>query len=148
MEDELITARVFTYEHEARLFAAKLESEGIECFMDDNFITSANPFLSNAVGGIKVNIKVSDVELAKEIINQIETPERKSHIDSEQIEVEEQKYLPVEGYCPKCDSEKVYQLKKTWLQSLWAFFTIIMFFIPSSTNRKMHCAACNRNWET
>jgi hypothetical protein len=63
---------VFTayYPHELAVIRGRLESEGIDCFVKDEMIAQINPFYSNAVGGVKLQVKESDVELALEIIKE------------------------------------------------------------------------------
>jgi len=65
---KLVTIQTFDKSVYAHIIKAKLESEGIECFLIDENIVTMNWFLSNAVGGIKLQVKNSDVEKALEII--------------------------------------------------------------------------------
>ena len=48
----------------------RLESEGIECFAQDELMAQANPLYSNAIGGIKLQVRSSDVERASEILQE------------------------------------------------------------------------------
>ncbi len=64
------TILTFTHPHELVVIRAKLQSEGIECSIKDELITQVNPFYSNAVGGVKLQVKESDFQRAVEILKQ------------------------------------------------------------------------------
>ena len=68
---EWITIKQFYYQHETFLYESKLRSENIDCFMKDGAIVSIDPFLSNAVGGIKLQVQPENVEKAKAIIDEM-----------------------------------------------------------------------------
>lgn len=58
----------FTYPQDAYLAKGKLESEGIEVILKDELTTQVNNFYSNAIGGVKLLIKETDVETATLIL--------------------------------------------------------------------------------
>ena len=68
IENDFITIKTFTYPHEAAVLFSKLESEGIECFLKDELTTQINPFYSNAIGGVKLQVRVNDFERASQIL--------------------------------------------------------------------------------
>jgi hypothetical protein len=63
-----ITVISFTYPQEAYLAKAKLESEGIEVTIKDDLTAQVNNFYSNAIGGVKVQVKETDVEQAMQAL--------------------------------------------------------------------------------
>lgn len=63
-----ITVISFTYPQEAYLAKAKLESEGIEVKIKDDLTAQVNNFYSNAIGGVKVQVKETDVEQAMQAL--------------------------------------------------------------------------------
>jgi hypothetical protein len=63
-----ITIISFTYPHEAHIANGKLQSEGIETRLLDEFTTQVNNFYSNAIGGVKIQVKEGDVEKALQIL--------------------------------------------------------------------------------
>lgn len=85
----LITVKTFTYPHELAIIQGRLESEGIECFVLDELTAQVNPFYSNAIGGIKLQVKESDLERTIEIlkdggyINEGETQPSKIYLQLE-----------------------------------------------------------------
>ncbi len=68
--DSFITIKTFSYINELTIIRAHLESEGIECFVKDELTTQVNPFYSNAIGGIKLQVRQSDVVFATEILKE------------------------------------------------------------------------------
>ncbi len=68
--ETLITVKTFTYPIELAVVRGRLESEGVECFIQDEMMAQVNPFYSNAIGGIKLQVKRSDIEKAIEILKE------------------------------------------------------------------------------
>ncbi len=66
--DKLVTIATFTYHSELTVIKAKLESENIECFIQDEMTAQIYSFASNAIGGIKLQVKQSDAIRAIEIL--------------------------------------------------------------------------------
>ncbi len=50
---------------------AKLESEGIEVRLLDELTTQVHNFYSNAIGGVKLQVKVGAEETAREILKEM-----------------------------------------------------------------------------
>ena len=68
--DDFITVLTFTYPNEVVVIRARLESEGIECFVKDELTVQVNPFYSNAIGGIKLQVRESDLDRTIEILKE------------------------------------------------------------------------------
>jgi hypothetical protein len=68
--DNYITVLTFTYPYEVAIVRGRLESDGIECFVQDELTIQIHPFYSNAIGGIKLQVKESDLEQAVEILKE------------------------------------------------------------------------------
>lgn len=60
----MITVAIFQYPHQAHMIQSKLEAEGITVFLKDELTVQSHNFLSNAVGGVKLQLKESELELA------------------------------------------------------------------------------------
>ena len=67
---ELVTIRQFRDLPEALLAKGSLESAGIECFLADENLVRLDWFISNFIGGIKLNVRVADVENARKILDE------------------------------------------------------------------------------
>ncbi len=67
---ELVTIRKFRDLPEAVLAKGLLESAGIECFLADDNLVRMDWFISNFVGGIKLQVKAEDATAANEVLEQ------------------------------------------------------------------------------
>lgn len=63
-----ITVATFTYPTELALVKSFLEAEEIEFNVKDELAVQADNFLSNAIGGVKLQVKEKDLERVKEIV--------------------------------------------------------------------------------
>jgi len=68
--DEFVTLKTFTYSHELTVIRGKLESEGIESVAQDELTAQVDPFYSNAIGGIKLKVRESDLVRAIQILEE------------------------------------------------------------------------------
>lgn len=62
--EKFITVATFQYPHEAYVLKTKLESQGVRVFLKDELTVQVHNFLSNAIGGVKLQIKESDLSKA------------------------------------------------------------------------------------
>ena len=60
----LVTIKTATYSHEVAVIASRLEADGIRCFVQDGLTTQIHPFMSSAIGGVKLQVRQEDVEEA------------------------------------------------------------------------------------
>src|SRR5882672_9344643 len=65
---QLVTIRQFRDLPEALLAKGSLESVGIECFLADENLVRLDWFISNFIGGIKLNVRAADAEDARKIL--------------------------------------------------------------------------------
>ena len=68
--ENLVIVATFTYPTELAVIRGRLESEGIECFLKDEYTVQAYNFYSNAIGGIKLQVRESDAERAIQILKE------------------------------------------------------------------------------
>lgn len=67
-----ITILTFTLPHEAHLAKTKLQSEGFEVVIRDELTAQTNNFYSNAIGGVKLQIKEEDYKQAYKILKDLD----------------------------------------------------------------------------
>lgn len=79
----------------AEMFKAKLEAAGVRCCIADANLVTMNWALSNAVGGVKVQILDEDIERVRPIVEQMD------EIPGQFI------FLPPKQICPACGSADV-----------------------------------------
>jgi hypothetical protein len=68
--DNFVTIKTFTYPHEVAIIRGRLESEGIECVTQDELMAQVNPFYSNAIGGVKLQVRERDLPQAIDILKE------------------------------------------------------------------------------
>ena len=121
MNKELVTLGSFEFLADVQIIKGKLESEGITVILKDENTVSIDPFASNALGGIKLQVYGSDKERAQEIFNEVRN-----------YAVDENGELIV---CPNCKATKseVYYSRKG------VFYKLFPFFEP----KKYRCLNCN-----
>jgi hypothetical protein len=67
---QLVTVRKFRDLHEALLVKGSLDSAGIECFLFDDNMVRMDWFISNFLGGVKLQVNPRDVNIALEVLDQ------------------------------------------------------------------------------
>ena len=129
MAEEFVTLTTYTYATEAYILVAKLEAEGIKVFLKNEHLVSTQNFLSNAVGGIDVQVGQHDLERAKVVLEKVQQEKKDSEIVPENLSKDFEKVLT---YCPECESSDVYKRKGSFL----------------SFGAKEHlCADCGYKWK-
>jgi hypothetical protein len=138
----LVTVATFSYPAEAYLASAKLESEGIQSTVADDYIVTIYWMLSNAIGGVKLQVREEDAETAAEVLR---TPVQNagSEFDTEET-------------CPECHSPEI-QYETFNLRLIFACWLITDLFIPHPRpgtgfilpflKRKWRCKVCGHQWK-
>lgn len=117
MEQTFITIAIFQYSQEAHVFRSKLEAHNIKVHLDDEFTVDVDPFVSNAIGGVKLRVLMEDQEAAESLL-------RETHPE----------VLLFRRECPDC-SGKTHRLAITLGNFLKQLF-------PVSDNMKYVCQDC------
>ncbi len=66
--DSFITVAVFALPQEAYVIRGKLQAMDIEVMLKDELTIQVDNFLSNALGGVKLQVRESDVEQARSVL--------------------------------------------------------------------------------
>ncbi|MEO9891491.1 DUF2007 domain-containing protein [Aurantibacter sp.] len=121
MGDGFYTLGAFSYPADVQIIKGKLESEGISVFLKDEYTLNSDPLISDAIGGVKVQVAFIDKARAIEIYDEI----RNYAIDDNGKPI----------VCPNCKAQKseVYYTRKGILNKLFPFFE----------KRKYRCTQCN-----
>ena len=136
MPEELITIANFSQVMEAHLSKMRLESEGIECFIADEFTVASNWLFSNAIGGVKLNVKESDVERALAVLQQAPVD-----MDTVEVGVEIEENEP---RCPECSSPDI-NYERFSRRAVFASWLLLGFPLPF-LKRKWKCKECGYQW--
>lgn len=130
MEDIFELIGTYQYSSEAIIFKGKLESEGIEVFMRDNYTVDTNPLYSNAVGGVKLFVNRKDYFKAKDIISQVS----KYSLDDDNALIK----------CPNCGVEQIDMVTSVKdFKSFFVFiFSLLLGSLPFYSKHKYKCNKC------
>jgi DNA-directed RNA polymerase subunit RPC12/RpoP len=134
MKETFSKIAVFQYSSEAQIIKSRLEAEGIEVFLNDQFTIETDPLVSNAIGGIKLKVWQEDEDKAREILKTIS----EYSLDDNGQEIE----------CPVCGSYKVDLFSnvrgfKSMFYFLFSFFTAAL---PRSTHYEYRCETCKQKF--
>src|SRR5882672_281861 len=136
MAEELVTLWKYRDLPEALVVQSKLEFYAQTCFLADENIVRLNWFLSNAVGGMRLQVEVTNREAAVSLLTE-DIP-----ADFTVDEVGEEYQQPE---CPTCHSRDVTFrpiFKGIALLALW--LVSLPVWIPK---RSWHCEKCGHNWK-
>ncbi len=131
MKQSLIEIANYQYSSEAYLFKGKLESEGIEVFLQNENTINTDPLLSNALGGVKLFVNSEDVLQSRQILDSI--PEYSVDDKGELLS------------CPNCGSQKIIMTTtikdiKSFLAFIYGLLTLSM---PLFSKQKYKCESCS-----
>lgn len=120
MAEKFYTLASFEFPADVQVLKGKLESEGIPVFLKDENTLNSDPFISSAIGGVRVQVYSKDKERANAIYDEI----RSYALD---------KYgNPV--ICPNCKAQK----SETYYERKGLFHKLFPFF----EKRKYKCLNC------
>ena len=115
---------------DAHLLMAKLESEDIQCWLQDENTVTLYPILTNAVGGIKLFVNKNDLSRARQIFWEVENNRKKT------IE------------CPKCKGHNIELVSTPRKAANW-FSAILTFFLGDyalTVDKVNHCFDCGNEF--
>jgi hypothetical protein len=147
MSDSLITILTFTYAHEAQIAKTYLESEDMPCYLKDEFTVQTYDLLSNAVGGVKLQVRESDAEAAYRLLDEGGfTPEARQKAKADANDTPASKNEDTEKpQCPYCQSTEVAQPKRS--QQAMAIGILLLGFPFIWSSKKSHCFDCGRDFK-
>lgn len=124
----MITIARFSTPEEAHLFRLRLASGGVEAFILDEYMIQMDWLISNAIGGVRVQIAEEDLELSKQILQNL--PDEPD--------------AAITTTCPFCGSSKTRQKELTRRLS---FFSVFMIGCPLPVAKNDYiCQTCGQSW--
>lgn len=135
---KLVLLKTFENIIDARLFASKLESEGVQTYIENEHTITIDPLLSNALGGIRVMVTESDYLIAHKLLTEYSNT---AIVDEEGVEMT----------CPKCGSESIENGIKDFggFKGAISFVIALIFFVvPLSKYTKYRCRKCTHLFKT
>lgn len=121
---ELVTVGTYPDYIQANLARLRLEADGIAALIEDDYLTTIDPLLMCALGGVKLSVPEDDLQVAFDIL--------RAHA---------QAVAEVPAYCPRCNSSDVSRGKH------FAFLAVLFFSFPFGPARRwVRCQACKHAW--
>ncbi|MDH3251401.1 MAG: DUF2007 domain-containing protein [Ignavibacteria bacterium] len=132
----IVIVKTYEFPYLAHLDRAKLADEGIDSFVRDENVVSVAPFYTHAVGGVKLMVRGTDLQKAKEVLRVNEYSELSRAFDGQ---VEEQ------VLCPNCGSVDISQHRSM----ISGFLFLLLFFLPVALFSGKHvCGTCGHTWKS
>jgi DNA-directed RNA polymerase subunit RPC12/RpoP len=109
----------------ASITLARLDEEGITCYLKDEYTVTIDPILSNAIGGIKLMVLPDDFEAAKKLLSGYDKDYREAIT------------------CPQCGSHDVEYINKPGVKN-WVTALVSWFFssYAMASEQVYHCYEC------
>lgn len=132
MESAFTKIGSYLYSSEAVIVKGRLEAEGIEVVMADNYTIDTDPLVSNAIGGVKLFVKTEQAQQAWQILAEIS----RYSVNDEGVLIT----------CPECGANEV-ELGST-IKDLKSFFAFLFMWLtaiiilPFYTKYKYRCNKC------
>jgi hypothetical protein len=132
-QGDLITVASYPDAIKAHLARGRLEAEGIPAVVADEHYVSANWMMSNALGGVKVQVSERMVERAVQVLRELDAGEFALAEESRE-----------ESHCPRCGSSAIETNTGSWRIALLGLH---LFQIPLPFTRLSHrCRHCGHTW--
>ncbi|WP_086475795.1 putative signal transducing protein [Arenibacter amylolyticus] len=117
---EFYTLATFEYVADVHILKGRLEWEGIPVFLRDENTLNSDPMISNAIGGVKLQVYFTDKERATDIYNEIRAYARDDHGNLRS--------------CPNCKAQRM----EAYFKREGLFYKLFPFF----EKRKYKCLNC------
>ena len=128
---ETITVRTFDNYFSANIILTRLQNAGIICYLKDEYTVTIDPILSNAIGGIKLNVRLKDALTVADLLKQF---------DEEYLRSAE---------CPECGSNNILFVPvKGAGNFLTAIFTWIFSSYAVTAESIYQCQGCGYESKT
>ena len=121
----LITIRTFQNYFSAHILLTRLRSSGLECYLKDEFTVTVDPFLSNALGGIKLVVKKENEREACDMLQQFD-----------------EEYMN-NAVCPRCGNHTIGLVpKNTTSNRATAILSWLLGSYAISAENVYQCSSC------
>ena len=136
MSQKLVAIAQYRDLPQAGLDKSIFESQGITCFLDNEFTIGVNWLYSTALGGVKLKVLEGDAARAKGILQE-DFGAAPSNVSTEVD-------LPPEATCPRCGATGI--TTKNYTRKFAAISLLLslpLFFFL----RRYSCNSCNHKWK-
>jgi DNA-directed RNA polymerase subunit RPC12/RpoP len=128
---QFVPIRSFDSYITANIWLGKLQQEGIDCYLKDEFTVTIDPILSNAIGGIKLCVNEDQLQASLDLVTLFEEEARQSQ------------------KCPKCGSLNVQYISQPNNATNWFTALLSWFFGSYAVSGKYvyHCFNCGNEFD-
>jgi hypothetical protein len=136
--ERLVQIAVFNHSVEAHLCKTRLESEGIECFLQGDVALNINLFGTAALDSLRLEVRESDAERAIEIL--------KEGVQETGVEDNDTDGKATHGpCCPRCGSFEISGRKRS---PVFVLLSLLLLGIPLLFMRTTwECRNCWHTWK-
>ncbi len=134
-----------TYPQDAHMAKAYLESEGIECMINDELTAQVNNFYSNAIGGVKLSVKERDYNEGISILQKGGYISDSNQQEETPVEIVYLTENTDKTKCPYCHSENIGRKKQLNIVAVIVYFLMSILFPIFKKSYK--CFDCNKEWK-
>lgn len=128
---DLVIIQTFDNFFSANIQLTRLRAAGVECYLKDEYIVTIDPFLSNAVGGIKLMVRKSEEHKVRRLLREL-------NASSDSLLL-----------CPQCGSHKFILVPKRSTENILAAITTWLFSAYAvSVENVYQCTDCGYESET
>ncbi|MGJ8683861.1 MAG: hypothetical protein ACSHWW_04520 [Nonlabens sp.] len=129
------TIAVFPYPAQAAVIKSKLESENIAVFLRDEFTIATDPFATNAIGGVKMDVYKEDYIKAIGLVEQ-SNPEITQSITDLVV-------------CPNCKKRQVREQSDVLTATTFAerLKAVFLSIFPFSSDKHYKCMNCSHKFD-
>lgn len=144
--DDLVVVARFIFPYQAHMLAGKLEVEGIQAFVHGEHFMGMDLLYNGLAGGVRVEVRLSDLESANEILKQIESNITPDQELPQAIAVDNIKYELVKGICPECGKASVYFKSGSIGSNVGIAVVVLALAVPMKIDHKYLCYSCHYEW--
>lgn len=127
---DLVVLQTFDNFFSANIQLTRLRAAGVECYLKDEYVVTIDPFLSNAIGGIKLMVRKDQEKNIRKILREL---------DSNNSTV----------VCPQCGSHKFITVPKRSAENMLTAITTWLFSAYAvSVENVYKCSDCGYESET
>lgn len=128
---DLVIIQTFDNYFRANIQLTRLRAAGVECYLKDEYVVTIDPFLSNAIGGIKLMVRKNEEHRVRKLIR-----EMNAESDSKLL-------------CPQCGSHNFILVPKRTTENLLAAISTWLFSAYAvSAENVYQCTDCGYESES
>lgn len=135
----------FTYPHEAYMAKAYLESNGIDTIIRDELTAQVNNFYSNAIGGVKLQVRTDDMDNGIRILKEggyLGSNEQPTEANVAIIKLER---ASNKAACPFCQSGNIARKRDPNVLVVLVYFLLGVIFPIFKAGYQ--CFDCGKEWK-